>query len=326
MEDSQSMRKEHEKLPKLVVILGPTTSGKTAWSVRLAKKFGGMVISADSRQIYKKMDIGTGKALGEWRREGLRMTHRIEDVPHHMVDFLDPGKTFSVVDFRDKAVKHIKLAQKNKLLPIVSGGTGLYVSVLVDNYNIPRVAPNKKLRKSLAEKSKEDLLQLLGQMDKEAAKTIDPDNKRRLIRALEVCIFTGEPFSSQKTKGHPLFDALQIGIDVSRGELDKRIDARVDQMIKMGLVKEIELLLKQKYSWELPSMSNVGYGQFQGYFENQCTLDEAIERLKRDTRRYARRQISWFKRDKRIKWLRNYEEAEGVVQEFLDSQITIPKS
>jgi tRNA dimethylallyltransferase len=311
------METEKQPLPKVVVVVGPTACGKTNWSLRLAQKHGGEIISADSRQIFRKMNIGTAKEPGEWRRNGLRRTYYIQDVPHHLIDFLDPGKRFSMAEFRDKAVKYVKLAHQNKRLPIVAGGTGLYVAGLVDNLKIPRVEPNYKLRRSLEEKSLDELMVLLKNLDPVAVDNIDQKNKRRIIRALEVCIFTGEPFSEQRERGEPLFDFLQIGIETSRDVLYERINARVDQMMKLGLLKEIEILLKQKYSWELPSLSGIGYRQFQDYFDQKCPLDEAIERLKRDTRRYARKQLSWFRRDKRIVWLKDYTEAEKIVEEFL---------
>lgn len=314
------MRQENKKLPKLLVIVGQTACGKTKWSLRLAKKIKGEIISADSRQIYKKMDIGTAKEPGEWRWNGLRKTFFIKDIPHHLIDFIDPGKKFSVAEFRDRSIKYAKMAYKNERVPIVAGGTGLYVSALVNNLHIPRVAPNKKLRSSLEEKSLDELMVLLNQMDKETAEKIDKKNKRRIIRALEVCIFTGEPFSKQKRKGDPLFDTLQIGIEVPREVLYKRIDKRVDEMMKLGLLKEIEILLKQRYSWELPSMSGIGYQQFKRYFEKEISLDEAIENLKRDTRRYAHRQKSWFKRDDRVKWFENYKDAEEEVLNFFKNK------
>ncbi|OGH73818.1 MAG: tRNA (adenosine(37)-N6)-dimethylallyltransferase MiaA [Candidatus Magasanikbacteria bacterium RIFCSPHIGHO2_02_FULL_51_14] len=311
------MRAEHQDLPKLIVLLGPTACGKTDWGLRLAKKINGEIISADSRQIYKKMDIGTAKVMGEWRRNGLRRTYFVGDVPHHLIDFLDPGKAFSVAEFRDRAIKYAKMAVHTGRVPMVVGGTGLYISALVDNLYIPRVPPNAKLRKSLDEKKLSELVRLLEQLDPAAAEVIDRQNKRRVIRALEVCIFSGEPFSAQRKKGGQLFDVLEIGIDVPREVLYERIRARVDGMAERGLVREIENLLKQKYSWRLPSMNGIGYRQFRCYFEKTCALEQAIELLKRDTRRYARRQLSWFRRDKRIVWVKEFGEAEKLVAEFL---------
>ncbi|MFZ2189520.1 MAG: tRNA (adenosine(37)-N6)-dimethylallyltransferase MiaA [Candidatus Magasanikiibacteriota bacterium] len=311
------MREETKQLQKLIVIVGPTASGKTNWALRLAQKFNGDIISADSRQIYKKMDIGTAKEPGEWRRNGLRKTYYIEDVPHHLVDFLDPGKAFTVAEFRDKAVKYVKMAHEVDKMPLLVGGTGLYVHSLVENLQIPRIPPNKKLRDSLEEKNNEELMTWLTSLDPKTAETVDPNNKRRLIRALEVCILSGIPFSEQQIKGDPLFDILEIGIEVERETLYERIDNRVQKMFDLGLIKEVEILLKQKYSWELPSMSGIGYRQFKEYFEKKISLDEVKENLKHDTRRYAKRQMTWFRRDEKIKWCKEYEEAEKLVEEFL---------
>lgn len=312
------------KLPKVVAFVGPTAAGKTDWALRLAKKVNGSVISADSRQVYKKMDIGTAKTRGEWEWQanwkGLRRSYFVNGVPHHLIDFLDPGKRFTVAQFRDLAIKYVKLAYKNARVPIIAGGTGLYISSVIDNFRIPRIAPNKKLRDSLEEKTVEQLMVLLHTLDPVAADTIDKKNKRRIVRALEVCILTGEPFSQQKKKGDPMFDVLQIGVDADREVLYERISQRVDKMIERGLVQEIEGLLKQRYSWDLPSMSGIGYRQFRQYFEGNVALEEATRLLKRDTRRYARRQLTWFLRDKRIEWFANYEDAEKRVMEFLEDK------
>jgi len=308
-------------LPKVVILTGPTASGKTDWSLKLARKFSGEIISADSRQVYKKMDIGTAKTRGEWEWranwKGLRHSYFVNDIIHHLIDFLDPGKRFTVAEFRDRAIKYIKLAYQNEHVPFIVGGTGLYISSLVENLHIPRIPPNKKLRTSLEEKNNEELMQLLESMDPVAAKRIDRHNKRRIVRALEVCILTGEPFSKQKKKGEKMFDFLQIGVETDRAELHDRIEKRVDKMVERGLVQEIEMLLKQRYSWDLPSMSGIGYRQFREYFEHERTLEEAVQLLKRDTRRYARRQLTWFRRDPSIIWCTTYEEAEKLVSEFL---------
>ncbi len=301
--------------------MGPTASGKTDWSLRLAEKYNGEIISADSRQVYKKMDIGTAKSIGEWRWHagwnGLRRTYYVNDIPHHLIDFLDPGKQFTAAEFRDRAIKYIKLAVKNKNIPIIVGGTGLYITALVDNLYIPRVLPNKKLRKGLEEKSSKELLQLLHNLDPISSERIDPNNKRRLIRALEVCILSGEPFSAQRTRGGSMFQFLQIAPELSRDQLYNRIEERVDIMIEQGLIEEVDALLKQKYSWDLPSMSGVGYRQFREYLEGTKSKEKTIEDLKRDTRRFARRQLTWFKRDKSIHWCKTYEEAEELVKNFL---------
>lgn len=307
---------ENKPLSKVVVIVGPTASGKTDWGLRLAKKFNGEIIMADSRQVYKKMDIGTAKEPGEWKWVGMHKVFHIQDIPHHLVDFLDPGKFFSVTEFKDGAIKHINDIIKRGHLPIVAGGTGLYIHGLVDNLEIPKVAPNKKLRDSLEEKSSEELMQWLEKLDPVTAQTVDKLNKRRVVRALEVCVLSGVPFSEQQKKGRPLFDFLQIGIEVPREILFQRINDRVDKLMQLGLLKEVEGLTKQKYSWDLPSLSGIGYRQFKPYFNGEATLEQVIEWLKRDSRRYAKRQITWFKRDSRIGWVTEYEEAEKLVKEF----------
>jgi len=312
------MRTETKILPKLIVILGSTASGKTDWGLKLAKKFNGEIISADSRQVYKKMNIGTAKIPGEWRRNGLRKTYYVEDIPHHLIDFLDPGKTFAVSEFRDKAIKYIKLTNKEGRIPLLVGGTGLFIHAVVDNLEIPRVAPNKQLRKSLEDKSNEELMKLLKTLDPKSAGTVDSKNTRRIIRALEVCILSGVPFSEQQIKGDQIFDVLQIGLKVPREVLYERIDERIDNMMKLGLLEEVKNLLKQKYDWSLSSMSGIGYRQFKGYLAGEYNLEKAIELLKRDTRRYAKRQITWFKRDPRIKWCHEYKEAEKLVNDFLN--------
>src|SRR3989338_8053996 len=172
----RAMSPELAKLPKLIVLLGPTTSGKTEWGLRLAQEFRGEIISADSRQIYKKMDVGTAKPKGEWRRNGLRKTFFIEDIPHHNIDFLDPGKKFSAAEFRDRALKYIKIAYQGHRTPMIIGGTGLYIQSVVDNLHFPRVEPNYKLRKSFETKSVDELVELLRNMDPLALTMIDTKN------------------------------------------------------------------------------------------------------------------------------------------------------
>lgn len=314
-----AQKSEQPKLPKLVVLLGSTASGKTDWSLHFAKEFNGQVISADSRQVFKRMDIGTAKPPGEWRRHGLKKLYMVDDVIHHLVDILDPGKTFTAAEYRDRAIKHIKQVQKEGKTPFLVGGTGLYISSIVDNFQIPRVQPNKKLRSSLEEKSPEALFSLLQTLDPLLAETIDKKNKRRLIRALEVCIFTGEPFSAQRKQGEPLFDVLQIGISVPRETLYSRIEARIDQMIEAGLLQEVEELVKRRYNWKVPSMNGIGYRQFEQYFSGACSLPEVVEMLKRDTKRFARRQHTWFKRDPRIQWYETRDAAADHIHRFLIS-------
>ncbi len=311
------MRQETSILPKVIILVGPTTSGKTEWGLKLAKKCNGEIISADSRQIYRHMNIGTAKPVGKWEFSGLRRVFFVDGIAHHLVDFLNPGKTFTAAEFRDRAMKHIKEITRAGKVPIVVGGTGLYIETLVSNYSIPRVPPNKKLRAGFEEKTTDELVSWLGQLDPDAAATIDIHNKRRLIRALEVCILSGKQFSKQKKKGDPIFNILKLGISVPRETLYSRIDTRINDMIAAGLEKEVFNLAKQKYGWNLPSMSGIGYRQFKSYFEGNETLDQVIAHLKQDTKKYAKRQITWFKRDQEILWYTSVKDAEKKISTFL---------
>lgn len=309
-------------LPKLVVLLGPTASGKTGWGLELARKFDADIISADSRQVYQRMNIGTAKPQGEWRWDGFGRSFFVSGIRHRLVDFLNPGKVYSAAEFRDQALKYAKIARKQGRLPLVVGGTGLYISTLVDNFIIPRIAANAKLRQSLDDKTLPELAMLLETMDPKTAATIDRKNRRRLVRALEVCIMSGEVFSEQRKLGTPLFDVLEIGIEVDRDVLRDRINSRIDQMIENGLVAEIQSLLQQKYAWNLGSMNGIGYRQFRAYFEGTESLESAVQKLKADSWQYARRQLTWFRRDKRIHWVKTLEEAQILVEDFLKKSNT----
>ena len=319
------------ELPKIIVILGPTASGKTDLSIALAKKFNGEIVSADSRQVYKKMEIGTAKPRGMWKpafapskfRRGNggkeKEIYMVDGMPHHMTDIVDPGKIFTLADYKEQAVAHIKDIIKRGKLPIIVGGTGLYIWAIVDNLDIPKMSPKKKMRESFENKNITELVSMLKQVDPKSAARIDLKNPRRIIRALEVYINTGKSFFSQRTKSSPLFDALQIGIKLPREELYNRVNQRCEAQITAGLIAEVESLVKQKYSWELPSMSGIGYRQISYYLRQEMSLGQAIELFKRDTRRYAKKQMTWFKRDKRIKWVEKGDsrKAEELVSEFL---------
>ncbi|OGH92937.1 MAG: tRNA (adenosine(37)-N6)-dimethylallyltransferase MiaA [Candidatus Magasanikbacteria bacterium RIFOXYD2_FULL_39_9] len=303
-------------LPKIAVILGPTASGKTDLGLVLAKQFNGEIISADSRQVYKKMDIGTAKPRGEWKKE----VFLVEGVPHHIVDIANPGQDFSLADFKAMATDCIQDILARNKLPIIVGGTGLYIWAIVDNLDIPKTKPNLELRSDLEKKDLSELVAMLQERDPESVEKIDLKNPRRVLRALEVAISSGQSFVSQRTQSKPLYNALQIGIDINKEELDKRIDSRVDRQIKDGLVEEAKKLVELGLGWNLPSMSGIGYKQIGYYLRGEMTLEEAVEVLKRDTKRYAKRQMTWFKRDKRIKWIKNtdLDLAKSVFEEFLN--------
>jgi len=290
-------------LPKIAVILGPTGSGKTDLGIEVAKKYNGEIISADSRQVYRQMNIGTAKPKGEWKNGA----YFVDGVPHYLMDIIDPDENFTVVDFKERAITRIDDILKRGKLPIIVGGTGLYISSIVDNLDIPKVAPDAALRTELERKNPDELAQMLKEIDPESSAKIDLKNSRRVLRALEVAMVSGESFFEQRRKQAPIYEAHEFGINLSREELYRRLDARVDRQIKDGLIDEVKDL-SQKYSWDLPSMSGIGYKQIGYYLRGEMTLEQAIETLKRDTRRYAKRQKTWFKRDKKIIWISGLKE------------------
>jgi len=338
---------------KLVVILGPTASGKTDIALKLAKKFsaeggsasggnGVEIISADSRAIYKEMDIGTAKAVPKIRnpKSEIRNGYIINGIPHYIINIVRPDQEFTVAQFKQKAIKIIKNIQGRKKIPFLVGGTGLYISAIVDNLKIPQVLPDSKLRQKLERLVKNRGLNFLWQkligLDPAAQKFVDKNNPRRVIRALEVCLKTKKPFSELRKMGKPLFNVLQIGVKLPRRTLYKKINTRVDKMIEMGLVDEVKKLIK-KYPVNLPAFSGIGYKEIISYLypvksrkagispraklfnrvKGEISLPEAVDLIKKNTRHYAKRQITWFKRDKRIKWIKDVKTAEKLIKNFL---------
>jgi tRNA dimethylallyltransferase len=318
---------------KLIVILGPTASGKTEMAIKLAKKFNGEIVSADSRQIYKEIDIATAKPrrvksqksrpqrfASELARVAMRAGKNqkfiVNDIPHYLIDIINPDEDFSLAKYKKLAVEIIKDIQKRKKISFLVGGTGLYISAVVDNFEIPKVKPNKSIRKKLDSESAGNLFKKLKKVDPKAAENIG-QNKRKLIRALEIYLVSKKTFSSQQRKGKLLFDVLQIGIKVPREKLYRKINQRVDQMIERGLEKEAKNLIDKGYNLNLPSMSGLGYRQIGRYLNSEIGLQEAVELIKCETRHYARRQMTWFRRDERIKWIEKYSEAEKFIKSFL---------
>ena len=304
----------NNKKPKLIVILGPTASGKTGMAIKLAKKFNGEIVNADSRQIYRGMDIGTAKVKSQ---KSVKSKVRKVESPIHLINIINPDEKFSLAQYKKLAINKIKEIQQRNKIPFLVGGTGLYISAVVDNLEIPKAPPDKKIRERLEKLDSKKLFEKLKKADLKSAKIIGENNKRKLIRALEVYEITGKPFSVQQIKGKPLFNILQIGIKTDREKLYKKIDQRVDEMIKMGLIKETKDLTG-KYSFDLPAMSGIGYREIGLYLQNKIAPEEAIQKMKFRTHQYARRQTTWFKRDKRIKWIENYKEAEKLVKKFVE--------
>jgi len=300
----------------LIVIVGPTAVGKTRLAVRLCEELGGEIISADSRQVYRYMDIGTAKPSEEERRR----------VSHHLIDIVDPDEGFTLAQYQDLAYGAIDDVIRRGKVPFLVGGTGLYIKAVTEGFAIPRVEPNPDLRRRLyreaAEMGRDVLYARLQAVDPIAAAKIAPRNLRRVIRALEVYEETGAPISHWQRKEPPPYRILWIGLTMPRAELYRRIDRRVDRMIERGLVDEVKSLVERGYSYDLPSMSGLGYRQIGMYLRGEIDLPTAIQLVKRDTRRFVRHQYNWFRlNDERIHWFDvtsdPYDEIATLIASFL---------
>ena len=293
---------------KLIVILGPTASGKTDLAFKLATKFNGEIICCDSRQVYRDMIIGTASQ----KPCKVFVSPCLAKLPQHLFNFKTPNKPLNVAIYKKMAEKTIKDIQKRGKIPFLVGGTGLYIKSIVDNLQFPKLKPNPKLRKELEQKTASQLFVIYSKLDHLGAKKIDKNNKRRLIRAIEVCKITGKPFWSQRQKSTPLFDTLQIGVNLPKPELEKRISKRTEQMFEAGLEKEIKNLIK-KYGWTQVLRNTIGYSEFQF-----CKIKKELQDLiSLHTMQLAKRQITWFKKDKKIAWVKNYTQANSLVGDFL---------
>ena len=287
------MKDEGGKRGALLVVLGPTAVGKTSISLQIAKRFDGEIISADSRLFYRGMDIGTAKPSAQEQAQ----------VPHHLIDICNPDETLTLGEYQRLAYRTIDVVLANGRLPILVGGTGQYVKAIVEGWGIPEVPPQPALRDGLAELGGPELARWLRLLDSEAAGKIDPRNVRRVIRALEVTLVSGQPISKLQRKTPPPYTIQMIGLIRDRKTLYQRIDQRVDQMISAGLLAELEVLRDAGYGRSLPAMSGLGYQQLWAYLAGEMTLDEAVERIKFETHRFARQQNTWFRQDDpRIAW------------------------
>lgn len=281
------------KKTKIICVVGATASGKTDLAVKLAKAVDGEIISADSMQVYKNMPIATAVATKEEQ----------DGVMHHLVEFLDADQTFSVADFVECAKVLIDEITARGRVPIVAGGTGLFVDSLVKNISFSEVGSNAEIRNELAEKSNEELYERLLKLDPNAAEDIHPNNRKRVIRALELCM-SGTSKTEQNENSMLIdspYDALYIGIGYKdRQKLYDRINKRVDLMLEAGLENEARQMLGKQ---GLTARQAIGHKELQPYIDGKITLDEATENLKRETRRYAKRQLTWFRRNENINWL-----------------------
>lgn len=298
------MEKKIKKLPKIIVVLGPTASGKSDLAVQLAKKFNGEVISADSRQVYKGMNLGSGKITKKEMR----------GIPHYLLDVVSPKKIYSVAEYQKTAHKIIGEILGEHKLPIVAGGTGFYIQSIVDNISLPEVPPNQKLRKELEKKSVAELFKLLKKLDSKRAKTIDAQNPHRLIRAIEIAKYLGQVPALKKEQK---YDSLQIGIQVDFTELEKKIALRLTKRLKQGMVAEVKNLHTSGISWKRLEGFGLEYAFIARFLQNKISKQEMLDSIKTESLKYAKRQMTWFKKDKRIVWIKNKEEAVQLAKNFL---------
>ena len=277
---------------KVIAVVGATASGKSAYAVDLAEKIGGEIISADSRLVYKGMNIGTAKpAIDEMR-----------GIPHYMIDIVEPDINYSAGLYAKEAKKHVKDILSRGKTPVIAGGTGLYLRILLEDYKLPDVEPDYKLREELSKLSFDELSQILSDLDKNAVNTLERNDKKKIIRYIEIVKITGLPLSKACGKNDDKeFDIEWIGLNFPREELYERINKRVDLMVEQGLVEETKYLLK-KYGRIPNIVDTIGYKEIISYLDGELTLDEAKNKLKQNTRNYAKRQLTWFRKNENIKW------------------------
>ncbi len=295
---------------KLIVIVGPTASGKSQLAVRLAKKFNGEVISADSRQVYKGMNIGTGKVTKK----------EMANIPHHLLDVASPKRKFTVAQYRKLTLKTLNKILKKGTLPIICGGSGFYIQAVIDGITIPQVPPDWKLRKKLDKKSPKELFRILKKLDPRRARIIDKKNRRRLIRAIEIATKIGRtPLFKKKPLPYPV---LIIGIKKEKKELNSLIKKRLLKRLKRGMIAEVKRLKNSGLSWERLEEFGLEYRWIARYLQKKITLEEMKEKLEKDIINYAKKQMTWFKKDERIHWTppnqQPYKYAEKLTKAFLN--------
>jgi len=282
----------------LAILIGPTASGKTALSIAIAKALGCEVISGDSMQFYRHMDIGTAKVTPKEQ----------EGVIHHLIDILEPNEPYTVADFQKDCYRLVEDINQRGKLPLLAGGTALYVKAVMEGYTFSQETPGNDEFRRVKEKealgqSPDYLYRQLAAVDPVAAAKICPEDTKRIIRALEVYETSGVPLSTQAGKNPPPYRIALLGISMDRALLYQRIDQRVDQMIKNGLIEEVKNLFAMGYDRELKPMQGLGYRQIGDYLTGEISLEEAIRLIKRDTRHFAKRQLTWWRREEKVHWL-----------------------
>ncbi len=285
---------------KLFILMGPTAVGKTSLSIKLAKDLDGEIISADSMQIYKYMDIGTAKVTKD----------EMDGVPHYMLDIIEPDQSFSVSNYKNMATEYIRDINNRNKLPIVVGGTGLYINSLTYNLNFASVPPDEAIRNRLEalgdQYGNEYIHRMLLEVDEESGQRISIKDRKRIIRALEIYEITGKTMTEYNKNFRSLnedYDLAMVCLNMERSKLYENINKRVDIMIDNGLIDEVKHILSMGYHKDLVSLQGIGYKEIIQYLENQISFDDAVDRIKQGSRNYAKRQLTWFRRDNRIKWV-----------------------
>ncbi len=311
------------ELPRVVVVVGPTASGKTQLGITLARSHEGEVISADSRTIYRGMDIGTAKPEGLRKMGGESLEDLVKEKPllvdgvaHWGFDLCNPDEIFTASDFQAYADAKIDDMDRRGKLPFLVGGTGLYIAAVIDRPSFGAAPPDPGLRRELLEKTNEELLEEIAERDPDTAEKIDVHNRRRLERAIEILRVTGRRLAEVQTRNPERYHSLFLGIDKEKTLSDASIDERVDLMIARGLVDEVRNL-RDRYGDDAPGMTGIGYRQICAFLRKEVSLKDAILQIKRDSRQYAKRQRTWFRRDPRITWVANAYEADVLLEKFL---------
>lgn len=276
---------------RVIAVVGATASGKTSYAIELAKKINGEIISADSRLVYKEMDIGTAKPTID----------EMQEIPHYMIDVVEPEYNYSVGLYVKEAKKHITDIISRGKVPIVVGGTGLYFRVLLENYDLPDVKPDYELRKELSSYSYEELLEMLTKLDEKAANSVEKNDKKKLIRYIEIIKLAGKPLDLVRGVKEKEFNVEWVGLNFPREILYDRINKRVDLMVEQGLIDETKKLL-QKHGRISNITDTIGYREVLSYLDGELSLDEAKDKLKQNTRNYAKRQLTWFRKNEQINW------------------------
>lgn len=303
----KNKQKNNLRNKKIIAIVGPTASGKSSLAIKLAKKFKGEIISVDSRQVFRNMDIGTGKVSKKERKA----------IPHHLLDVVNPKKRFSVIQYKKMALNAIEKIIKKGKLPILCGGTGFYFQAVIDGIIIPEVEPDWQLRKKLEQKSAKELYSILKKIDANRAKNIDKNNYRRLIRAIEIAKKIGRV---PPLKKEPLpYPVLIIGVKKEKEELKKLIRKRLLKRLKSGMISEVKRLKKSGLSWKRLDEFGLEYRWIAKFLKKELNYSQMIERLQKEIENFAKRQIVWFKKDKRIRWIKNQKEAEKIIKVFIKS-------